>query len=125
MNLREQRAKTSAAILEGKFIEKVLNENATSIDKAISEKTAGFKSAFWNDRNFQVNNSTLVYTTKLQHRFLDMKTRQSENGSVRKRHYAIHNKPIFGHISQIARELNFGFTEAVKADLLLLDNSNI
>lgn len=125
MNLREQRAKTSAAILEGKFIQKVLQEKATSIDKAISEKTAGFQSAFWKDRNFQVNNTTLVYTSKLQHRFLDMKTRQSNNGLVRKKNYAIHNKPIFGHLSSIARELNFGFTEAVKADLLQLNNTSI
>ncbi|WP_372744271.1 hypothetical protein [Lutibacter sp.] len=125
MSLLEERQKTSNAILEGRFIAKVLNENAQEIDKAITAKISGFSSSFWSDRNFAVQNTTLVYTTKLQHRFLDMKTRQ-KNGTInRKKNYAIHNKPIFGHLNNIIRELNFGFTEAIKNDLTKLDNTNI
>jgi hypothetical protein len=115
MSILEDRQKTADAIAEGKFIDYVLRAESLEIDKDVKQKMTSFSSAFWSNRNFATHNNILTYTTLKKHRFLDMKTRQAENGVVKKQHYEIHNKPIFGHFNNLVRELTFGFTDAVKA----------
>jgi hypothetical protein len=51
-----------------------------------------------------------------------MKTRQTATGPIKKDHYEIHNKPIYGQLSSLFRELSFGFTESIKAKFSKLDN---
>lgn len=50
-------------------------------------------------------------------RFLDMKTRNTKDGKVRKRNYPIHNKIIFGHLNNIIVKLKYGFTDSVRQNL--------
>jgi len=125
MSLRTDRQKTKDAVIQGRFIEMVLGKSSTELDGDIKKRMSGFSSAFWSQRNFSVQNNTLVYTQKKVHRFVDMKTRV-KNGSInKKKNHPIHNKPIFGHLNNIIRELSFGFTDAVKGELSQLDNTNI
>ena len=125
MSLRADRQQTQKAILEGRFIKKVLQENAEDIDQDIQQKTAGFSSPIWSMRNFAVIDNKMVYTHPKVMRFLDMKTRQSVNGINRKKRHKVHNAPIYGHLNNIIRQLNFGFTEAIKNDLSQLDNTQL
>lgn len=121
MSLQLNRKETHSAVLEGRFIQMVLQENAKDIDAAVKEKTASFNSAVWSNRNFSVKGTTLEYENRKQFRFLDMKTRKTKTGTINKESYSIHNRPIFGHLPNIIRNLNFGFTDAVREELLQLD----
>lgn len=121
MSLLQQRQKTAIAIAEGKFISHVLQAEGKEIDLDVSERISSFSSAFWSQRNFAENNNILTYTTTKVHRFQDMKTRQTKNGIIKKKRVEMHNKPIFGHLNNIARELSIGFTDAVKAKFMELE----
>ncbi|MDN3665635.1 hypothetical protein ACFFU1_16780 [Algibacter miyuki] len=123
MSLLDERTKTANAIAEGRFIAQVLKDESTEIDKDVKSRMNAFASAFWSKRNFAVNTTTLTYTTLKKHRFVDMKTRQTENGVIKKKRHEIHNKPIFGHLNNIVRELSFGFTESVKEKFMKLQDS--
>lgn len=114
MDLLADRKKTSDAIAEGRYITHVLQENSDEINLEVKDRMSSFSSPFWSERNFDVQDNTLVYTTLKKHRFVDMKTRQTDAGKKRKKAHPIHNKPIFGHLNRIIKDLNHGFTEAVK-----------
>lgn len=122
MSLLEDRQKTATAIAEGRFIAQVLGDSATELDKDISERMNSFSSSFWAQRNFAVQNTTLTYTTLKQHRFIDMKNRQTKGGVQTKKRYQIHNRPIYGHLNNIVREVSFGFTDAIKSKFFQLSN---
>lgn len=124
MNLLEERRKTSEAIAKGQFVTHVLEKNAKEIETETAQRMASFDSPFWAMRSFEVSDNEMVYTNLKQHRFVDMKTRQTADGVARKKHYAIHNKPIFGHLNNIVRELMYGFTDAVKSKFQSLQESS-
>jgi len=46
-----------------------------------------------------------------------MKTRETSKGKLRKKRHAIHNKIIYGHLNNIAREVSVGYTDAVIEEL--------
>ncbi len=122
MSLRQNRNDTSRAIAEGRFIKKVLQEEGLDINLDIQSKINqfGFKSGFWSEREFSVTGSgnTLQYRHLKVHRFVDIKTRESTKGRKPKKRYPIHNRIIYGHLNNVARELMFGFTEAVIDEML-------
>lgn len=123
MSLLEQRKERSRAIAEGKFISMTLRNESLEIDSAINNVISTFKSSFWTDKQMTVRNNTLEYRHKKQHRWLDMKTRESKSkGKIRKKRQIVHNKIIYGHLNNIARELSFGFTDAVIDDLKKLED---
>ena len=114
MSILQDRKAVSDAIAKGRFINHVLKEEAKEINADITKRLSGFTAAFWSKRNLSVSDTTLTYTTLLQHRFADMKTRQTKTGVITKKRYKIHNAPIYGHLNNIARELAVGFTKDVK-----------
>ena len=127
MSLRQKRNQISDDVTKGKFISNVLKEEGTEINLAIDKSMAssGFTSTFWNDKSFTVkNNNTLEYRHKKQHRFVDMKTRKTNQGSIRKKRHVIHDKIIYGHLNNIARQLSFGYTQAVIDDIKKIENNN-
>ncbi|SFU49174.1 hypothetical protein SAMN05216480_10550 [Pustulibacterium marinum] len=119
MNLLQQREKHKNDILEGKFIRKVSGEIATEIEKAQDSlmTSRGFSDENWQERSFASSDKGIVYTHLGRHRFVDMRTRNTQEGKRRKKNHPIHNKIIFGHYNNLIRELSFGFTEAVKEEL--------
>ncbi len=119
MSLRNERNETQRLIIEGKFIDKTLRAEASEINQDIDAKmsAAGFESDFWDDKAFTVSNNTLSYRHKPQHRFVDMKTRNTKEGKIRKKNHSIHNRIIYGHLNSIARELSFGLTDAAIQEL--------
>jgi len=121
MSLLSERNKTATAIAEGKFISHVLKNEGQEIEADVSERISSFSSAFWSQRNFSESNNVLTYTTLKVHRFQDMRSRQTKKGIIKKKRTEMHNKPIFGHLNNIARELSIGFTDAVKAKFMQLE----
>lgn len=111
-------------ILQGRFIKRVLSDTSVDIEHAITDKMneRGFDSDFWDKRTFKVSDSVMTYQHLLQHRFVDMRTRNSSRGKRRKKSHPIHNRIIFGHYNNIVRELLFGYTEEVINELKSLEN---
>lgn len=127
MSLLTLRSQTSEDIAKGRFISKVLEKNSREIDAEMQKRmnAARFKSAFWRNRNFATNNNVLTYTHLPQHRFVDMKTRQTKDGVIRKKNHRVHNRVLFGHANNIVRELSFGFVQSVKEELMQLDGTRL
>lgn len=125
MNLLEKRKDNADLVLKGKFIRRVLQDQSRSFKdaqtKIMSER--GFKSQkFFSNRNFQVNDDQMTVEILKLHRFVDMKRRQTKEGSIKKKSHPIYNRIVFGHIPNIVREISYGFSDAVIADLKKLEN---
>lgn len=110
-------------ILKGRFANRVFENTAKDIDVAISRKISdnGFSSPKWGARVFETSSSALTYHHLDRHRFVDMRTRNTPEGKIKKKNYSIHNRIIFGHYNNIVRELSYGFTEAIKEELMQLE----
>ena len=122
MNVLQERQKRAEEILQGKFIQRKLEETSKEIDRLQTQEMSDFRSSFWNNRAFNVSNGKLTYKHDKRHRFVDMKTRMRKDGSKnRKKSRAIHNKIIWGQYNYLTRELAFGYTDAIKAEIQSLE----
>ena len=122
MNVLQERKKRAEEILQGKFIQRKLEETSKEIDKLRTQEMSDFRSSFWNNRSFSVSNGKLTYKHDKRHRFVDMKTRMRKDGSKnRKKSRAIHNKIIWGQYNYLTRELAYGYTDAIKAEIQSLE----
>jgi hypothetical protein len=111
-------------VLKGKFIKRVFEDSIKDIDKAqVAYMGAhNFVNENWySGRSFIASDTALDYTQMLRHRFVDMKTRNSKKGKLRKKAHPIHNKIIYGHYNNIIKELAYGFTEAAKEGIRQLE----
>ena len=125
MSLRDQRNKTREAILEGRFISHVLSQESKDLDQDIGSKVANFNSSFWADRNFSVHENTMTYVHLKQHRFVDMKVRDSARGRKSKVFHNVHNRLLFGHANEIVKELTVGFTDGVRDQMMQMDGTQL
>lgn len=125
MSFREKRSDNARAIAEGRFIKMTLENEGKEINQAIDSVVNGFNSAFWKNKSFKVvGGNSLEYRHQKQHRWLDMKYRESASkGKIRKKRRIIHNKIIYGHLNNIVKELSYGFTDAVIQDLKRLESN--
>ena len=124
---------TDDKIVEGRFVEQVLRDQAASILKDSRREMRGFSQAKWRNVKMSVDKSSLSYQHLAVHRFVDMKTRKSSNysagtrkmrsGKQKKKNYPIHNKVIYQHKRFIIKRLSFGFTDEVKAQFRALVES--
>lgn len=127
MSLRTSRNEITEAVAEGRFIQMVLEKKAKEVDVDIEKRVrqAGFRSSFWSHRNFHVNNNESEYVHLPQHRFVDMKTRQTASGIKRKKAHHIHNAVLYGHAGDMVQQLSYGFTESVKKELMDMDGTQL
>lgn len=119
-----QQEKQLEDVLKGRFIKRVFQESIKDIDKAqvVYLSGHGFNSPEWfNARSFVASETALEYSQLKKHRFVDMKTRNTKKGKIRKKAHPVHNKILYGHYNNIIRELSVGFTEAIKEQLRELE----
>lgn len=120
MDLAESREQFADAILERRFIRRVMRDSSKDIDQSQRKyiSSRGFEGEDWNsERGFLIADDGMEYTHLKKHRFVDMRTRTSSKGKNRKKAHPIHNRIIWGHYNNIIKELHFGFTHAVKEEL--------
>lgn len=113
------------SILQEKFIQKILSEEADEMDSEMIKlmMSRGFTdSALLTGRSFNVNNGVLAYNHLQRHRFIDMNTRNTKSGKIKKVAHPIHNRILFGFANNIVRRLSFEFTDKTKQ--LLMGNQN-
>lgn len=120
MDLLQSRSKTREALAEKAYIQKVLREEGDTMDKAMRENAVSFSNETMAKRRFRVEDTTLVYEHEPKHRFIDMKTRETRSGKIKKKNYAIHNRPVYGVLNNIIKRLHFGYVEETKTKMLAL-----
>lgn len=101
--------------LKGKFISRILREEAQNIETAKQKVISGFRSRSKLGARYETKDTTLTMTHPMKLRFIDMKTRNTKDrGKVRKKSHPVHNKIIFGHLNNIVRRLSFEYTSEIK-----------
>jgi len=125
MDLLQTRKKTREALAEKSYIQKVLREEALNIDKAILEKATNFSPETMANRRFKVDDTTLIYEHEAKHRFIDMAKRNTKSGQIKKKNYAIHNRPVYGVFNNVIKRLHFGYTEETKQMMLQLQDQDL
>lgn len=107
--------------LEIRFISRILREEAANMDQAQKKvmSSAGFQSRkMTTGRSFLVKDNQLIYTHRPEHRFVDMSTRKTKLGTVKKIAHPIHNKILWGYANNIVQRIGFEFTQETKEMLL-------
>lgn len=125
MNLAESRERFADDILERRFIRRVMRDSSKDIDQAQRKyiSSRGFENEDWNSgRGFLIADDGMEYTHYKKHRFVDMRTRNTKKGKQRKKSHPIHNRIIWGHYNNIIKELHFGFTHAIKEELMKIQD---
>lgn len=125
MSITDQKTPKLSKILERRFIEKVMREEAQDINQAMLKEMKTFSGPTKADRGFNINNSKLIYTHAKRHRFIDMKRRKTKTGVIKKKSYPIHNRILFGHMNNIVHRIGFGLTDDVIEELKKLDGTKL
>jgi len=108
-------------LIKQKFISRILREEGENIRKAQTQVMAqrGFTSReFFSNRRFTNTNNTLTYTHLPKHRFVDMSSRQTKEGKIKKVAHPIHNKILMGHANDIVFRMGVEYTSRMKEMLL-------
>lgn len=102
------------------FVERTLKKHARKIDQKQSQGYSAFSDPAFKGRSFATDGESLTYTQAALYRFVDMKKLRypgSQNQYKRKKVYDFHNRIIMGHYNGIMKELIYGASEEVIADL--------
>lgn len=115
--LTELQSRNNKRIIEQKYIDRVLREEADNIfaaqDRLISRHNLTSKIPEINRRRFTVKTNVLEVVHPLRERFIDMRRTRGIKG----RTVPLHNKVIFGHFNNIVYRIAFGFTEDIKNEI--------
>lgn len=105
-------------ILKGRFISRILREEGQNIEQAKQKVVSTFASRNIYNAKYANNDSVLTMTHPKELRFIDMKTRNTKRGKVRKKSHPVHNKILFGHANNVVRRTSFEYTSEMKEMLL-------
>lgn len=112
--------------LEDRFILKTLSDIGQEALAAAEEQMSSFSEHTKGDRSFATGgNNTLIHRHMKRHRFIDMNSRQTQNGKIKKKSYPIHNKILYGFAGELVKRLSFGFTQEVKKEMMKLDGTQL
>lgn len=108
-------------LLKQKFVSRILREEGENIKQAQTSVMGqrGFSSReLFSDRRFTNDNNKLTYTHLPKHRFIDMSSRQTKTGKIKKVAHPIHNKILMGHANNIVFRMGVEYTSRMKEMLL-------
>jgi DNA-binding cell septation regulator SpoVG len=109
--------------IQDEFVSRILLDESRGMDedmRKVMSQNQFTSRKMLEDRNFKVVDNKLIYTHKPEHRFVDMATRNTKNGKVKKVSHPIHNKILFGRANNVVRRLTIEYTEEIK-QLILKD----
>src|SRR5690606_8862229 len=125
MNLLEKRKQNADLVLKKRFIRTVLDEQGKAIQEAqtkVMRTNAFSEHKFYSGRRMDLKQESVSLGFLKLHRFVDMKTRKSKDGIIKKKAHPIYNRIIFGHIPNIVRTLSFGYSDAVIEEMKKLED---
>lgn len=99
------------------FVEQVLKRRSGEILAEQNKTFNGFSNPLWQKRTMQNSDVSLVFSHRIEERFLDMKVRKVEGRRKDKKHYDVHNRILMGNYAGIMKELTYGLTEQVKENI--------
>lgn len=120
MNVLDKRTKYNDEINKGLFIRTSLKEVGRGINKDQTSmmQRRGFKTAnFFTGRSFDVPGNVMHLDHFAKHRFVDMRSRVTKRGNIRKKSHPIHNRILYGHANTLVKTLSFGYVHAVKEQM--------
>lgn len=118
--LTKRQGSNNEDLLKQRFISRILKEEASNISDAQVKLmlSRGFNSPeFYSGRSFNVNDTILRYEHLAKHRFVDMKSRQTKEGRIKKGNHPIHNRILFGYANNIVFRLSVEYTQRMKTML--------
>ncbi len=128
MDLLEDRKGDDSPIFRA-YVDRVMKERSKKIN---AEQQAGYSTLTdpsFRGRSFASDGTQLTYTHSRLYRFVDMKrlrAPKSDTKYVRKKRYEFHNRVIMGHFAGMRKDLTYGLTEQIRAELKAeLDNKII
>jgi len=121
MDILDKNRPKLGGLLEKRFIARELEDEAKDINAEMLKEMGTFTGQTQSGRSFSVAGTTLLYRHKKRHRFIDMSKRQTKAGVIRKKAYPIHNRILFGHISNIITRIKFGLTDDVVKEMKKMD----
>ncbi|UOB16571.1 hypothetical protein [Abyssalbus ytuae] len=108
------KSRNNLKVLEQKYIERVLKDESTEINRAQERLISRFNVKKYvpeiTQRKFRVVGTRLESTHPIRERFIDMR----RTSGVRQRPIPLHNKVIYGHFNNIINKLAYGLTEEIK-----------
>jgi len=118
MDVLSSRSKSNTNdLLEQRFIAHILRDEFRILDQKQTAlmTSRGFSTTdFFTERGFIVNDNIGTYTHPLELRFIDMKTRNTKAGKIKKKSHALHNKPLYGMLNNVLSRLSFEYTSRMK-----------
>lgn len=125
MNLIELRKDNADHVLKKRFIKRVLTTEGKSIIQAQKDRMRenDFSNPKFNLLALSVSDFRATFSLLKLHRFVDMKTRNTKNGIIKKKNYPIYNQIVFGHLNNIISEISFGYTDTVIEEMKKLENN--
>ncbi|MDM1529001.1 hypothetical protein [Myroides odoratimimus] len=107
-------------LLKSRFVGRVMADAGAEMEKDINRviSSNAFSDPKWSKRNIATSDTGLVYSHLADHRFVNMKRNTINGKSVKRRSYPIHNQIVMSHYNNIISELKYGFTTAVKEELM-------
>ena len=97
---------------------RILREEGQNIEQAKLKAVSAFTSRNNFAARYTNDETKLIMTHPIELRFIDMKTRQTKEGKIRKKAHPVHNKIVMGHANNIVRRGSFEYTSAMKETLL-------
>lgn len=94
-------------------VERTLKERSRKMKQAQDRGMSGFNSEIWRQHHYISDDHSLVLTHRLEHRFVDMKTRTSKGDKKKKKRHEIHNRIIMGNYNGIMKDLIYGAADEV------------
>lgn len=101
-------------------MERTLKEHARKMNTEQMRGYSAFKDPSFTGRSYTTDGDSLTYTQAALYRFVDMKKLRYPGSNTqykRKKVYDFHNRIIMGHYNGIMKELIYGASEEVIADL--------
>lgn len=98
-------------------VERTLKDHSRKMKDAQNKGMSGFTSDIWRQHHYVTDDHSLSLTHRIEHRFVDMKTRTVQGAKKKKKHHEVHNRIIMGHYNGIMKDLIYGAGEDVAQEM--------
>ncbi|MBO6184201.1 MAG: hypothetical protein J6O88_05825 [Chryseobacterium sp.] len=117
-------------IIFSAFVKRTLKKRADIISKDQDKNMPDFSDKSYSKRSFEVSEDSLIYKHKGLLRFMDMKRLTYPRSKIkynRKKVYPVHNIIIMKQYDATMRELTYGLSDSIIAEIKaeLLNNSSL
>jgi len=107
----------NSELLEARFVSRILREEGQEMKNAqrIAMNVAGVRGhALYNKRAVRTTENKMEFTHLMRHRFIDMSSRKTQRGRIKKISHPIHNRILFGRSISMIRRISYEYTDEMR-----------